>query len=346
MKKTKLFTLAGILCMLFLALSVPAYAAKLRGLQQEGSDYYYYRKGEPVTNCWKKIDGNKYYFGEDGKAYRKYQQIGDSSYYFNADGTLQYSTFLKGKKLYRINPLTGEVLKVISKNSKMICLTFDDGPWNSSTDSVIRTLKANNVAATYFIIGSNTQYYGSKLKAEYALGCDIGNHTWSHLVGTSSTSVSTFVNEIQNGNKALERYGIPAAKYFRAPGGGVMGNGKYNAATEAAARQLGLPVFYWSKQSNDCAGASVSSIISNCTSNLSDGHIVLMHDSYATTAQALPSILRILKQQNYEPVTLTEFAMCRGITYHAGSLYSRYDPQKGRMLKYTPGGSSFYWGAE
>ncbi len=49
-------------------LQVQAASVK-KGLKKEGKYYYYYVNGQRVKNTWKTVNGRKYYFGSNGRAY-------------------------------------------------------------------------------------------------------------------------------------------------------------------------------------------------------------------------------------------------------------------------------------
>ncbi|RNL41362.1 hypothetical protein DMP06_01885, partial [Slackia equolifaciens] len=56
------------------------------GLIQEGSNYkYILDDGSLLINSWKDVEDKRYYFGEDGYAFKWGHQIGGKFYYFNSD---------------------------------------------------------------------------------------------------------------------------------------------------------------------------------------------------------------------------------------------------------------------
>jgi hypothetical protein len=60
-----------------------------------------------------------------------------------------------------------------------VALTFDDGP-GPSTGTLLDTLAAAHVHATFFVIGRNVQALPALVTREAAEGHVVGNHTWSH----------------------------------------------------------------------------------------------------------------------------------------------------------------------
>lgn len=70
-----------------------------------------------------------------------------------------------------------------ARKSKVIYLTFDDGPIAIVTPWVLKTLKNFNAKATFFCIGENitkNPEIFTQLKTD---GHAIGNHTYNHLKG-------------------------------------------------------------------------------------------------------------------------------------------------------------------
>ena len=64
---------------------------------------------------------------------------------------------------------------------KLLALTFDDGPNTTVTPMVLDRLERFGVPATFFVIGQNlTKEVLPMLKRQGELGCEWGNHSWSH----------------------------------------------------------------------------------------------------------------------------------------------------------------------
>ena len=70
----------------------------VRELRVEGNKIFYYYKGKMVRNKWKRYEGYKYYFGEDGYACIGGSKIGNKAYVFDENGHLLENQ--KGKENY------------------------------------------------------------------------------------------------------------------------------------------------------------------------------------------------------------------------------------------------------
>jgi peptidoglycan-N-acetylglucosamine deacetylase len=98
-----------------------------------------------------------------------------------------------GKRSMEIDPGSGLAVDenytrfatsyVISRSGykeKTIALTIDDGPASPYTAQMLDELKAENVQATFFLIGQNAERYPNLVKRIWREGHEIGNHTFTH----------------------------------------------------------------------------------------------------------------------------------------------------------------------
>ena len=100
-KKSKKSGKKGIFVLLgALVLAAVVLLAIPNGMKEKDGRKYYYRWGSPVTG-WQEIDGNTYYFEEDGKAAVAWQTFDGDTYYFGWDGVMVTGwQTLSGTKYY------------------------------------------------------------------------------------------------------------------------------------------------------------------------------------------------------------------------------------------------------
>ena len=91
----------------------------------------------------------------------------------------QFPTWLQ--RLYR-----GIVWRM-NPSSKVVYLTFDDGPIPECTPQVLDVLLEHNVKATYFMVAENAQRYPEILQRVRKEGHSVGNHTYHHLRGCKTS---------------------------------------------------------------------------------------------------------------------------------------------------------------
>src|SRR5690348_9090358 len=95
-------------------------------------------------------------------------------------------------------------------------------------------------------------------------------------------------NELSQDNTAIQNAGAPKPTLYRAP------YGELNATIRQAASDLGLYAMTWDVDSGDWNGASTAAIVS-ANNQLQNGQVILMHDGYANTNNAIAQIASNLR---------------------------------------------------
>ncbi|MEU7916627.1 polysaccharide deacetylase family protein [Microbispora bryophytorum] len=175
-------------------------------------------------------------------------------------------------------------------SSGYVGLTYDDGPNPSNTTNLLNTLRSNGLRATFFNIGQNAQNNPSLVRAQVDAGMWVGNHSWTHPHLTQMSS-SQIQSELQRTQQAIQQATGTAPKLFRPP------YGETNSTLKSVEQQLGLREIIWDVDSQDWNGASTSQIV-QAAGRLQNGQIILMHDQYATTVQAISQIAANLRSRN------------------------------------------------
>ena len=97
----------------------------------------------------------------------------------------------------------------------------------------------------------------------------------------------------------------------------------YGLMTEAEAAALSVPLVNWSVDTEDWRtkdSGKILDLIYRCTG---DGDIVLLHDRYQNTVDAVLMAIEHLQQQGYVFVTVAELLEIKGIAPQAGETYRR-----------------------
>lgn len=184
---------------------------------------------------------------------------------------------------------------------KLIALTFDDGPWPTTTAQILAILKKNNIKATFFMVGQPLQHYPQLAQQVVAEGHAIGNHTWHHWY--QQMSPATAASEIERTTALLYKITGFKTHLFRPPGG-LLHNGLANHA-----KQQKYLIALWSADSKDYSRPSVPALIHNILKDARPGGMLLLHDGggdRSRTVQALPEIIADLQSQGYQFVTVPE----------------------------------------
>lgn len=188
----------------------------------------------------------------------------------------------------------------LDSRQKAIALTFDDGPWPTTTVQILDILKQNNIKGTFFWVGRYLQVYPELGKKVAQAGHAIGNHTWNHQYIKYNEEGAA--REIDRTTSLIEELTGIRTYMFRPPGG-ILNNG-----LAAYAQKKNYTVVMWSADSLDWRTAT-QSLMENVMRQANSGGIVLMHDgggNRSKTVEALPKIIAKLKKEGYTFVTVPE----------------------------------------
>ena len=208
-------------------------------------------------------------------------------------------------------PLPVEVSK-FDPAKPMVALTFDDGP-SVNTASIIETLNEYGVHATFFMVGDNVKMYPERVKMVYDAGCEVGNHTVNHkdLKKLSKEEIKKEIEDNQaNINAAL---GITISSPVRPPYGNV---------NDSVREVCQHPMFNWSVDTLDWKSRNADAVFEEVKKSTKDGSIILMHDLYASTAEAVKQVVPWLIEQGYQICSVSEMFTARGVTLENGHLYN------------------------
>jgi peptidoglycan/xylan/chitin deacetylase (PgdA/CDA1 family) len=187
---------------------------------------------------------------------------------------------------------------------KEVVLTFDDGPWPVNTPAVLKALEDECTKGLFFTIGKHATYHPEILRQVYAAGHTVGTHTWSHvnLNGKKMTDQMD-KDEIEKGISAVKWAlgGPDPAPFFRFP------ELQHNPNAVAYLGQRNVAMFSTDLDSFDFRKTQtpdkVVSTVMGKLDKLGKG-IILMHDFQKHTADALPTLLRRLKEGGYKVVQI------------------------------------------
>jgi peptidoglycan/xylan/chitin deacetylase (PgdA/CDA1 family) len=185
---------------------------------------------------------------------------------------------------------------------KEIVLTFDDGPWPENTPSVLKTLANECTTGVFFPIGKHATYYPEILKQVAAAGHTIGSHTWSHETLTNKKLTDDQrKEEIEKGVSAIKwALGTSPSPFFRFPAL----QHPPEMVTYLGTRNIAI--FSCDLDSFDFKARNAQQVIDVTMKKLDKlgKGIILMHDFHKHTAEALPALLRKLKEGGYKVVQM------------------------------------------
>ncbi|MBR4728415.1 MAG: polysaccharide deacetylase family protein [Clostridia bacterium] len=209
--------------------------------------------------------------------------------------------------------LEGVDLTGIDLNKPMIALTFDDGPgYNEASDRILDVLEQYGVTATFFMIGENVLDHPENVKRKAALHCEIGNHTMRHdHIGSRVTQ-----KDIIDCSDAIYQTAGVRPTCFRSPGGNTTELIRQECAKE------NMPLYYWSVDTQDWKYRNADHVYNAVMNNVADGDIILMHEIYVSTADAVARMIPALLDQGYQLVTCRQLIAAKsGKAPESGTQY-------------------------
>ena len=218
------------------------------------------------------------------------------------------------KKVQAENPELYNALQN-KEDVKHAYLTFDDGP-SANTVKILDFLAANNIKATFFVIGTqnNDDIYKRIVNEGHTLAIHSNTHDYSEIY----VSQATFMKDIQTLSDKLFNITGVRPKVLRFPGGSNNTISKRYSQSDLMDKLVkhvgeeGYIYYDWNVDSMDASAnrqdknVIVSSVLEGAKNKTSA--IILMHDAAAktTTVEALPEIVEGLRKEGFVFDKITE----------------------------------------
>lgn len=205
------------------------------------------------------------------------------------------------------------------KPVKAIALTFDDGPDTGDTKAttmILNVLEETGAKATFFVVGQAAAEWfptsGSEaMKRAVSLGCEIGTHTYSHE-NLNKADDDVIAEEVEKSCQVIENITGQKVKLMRPP---------YGNANENVLSKVDLPMIQWDVDTLDWETKDPDKTVENILDSIKPGSIVLMHDIYGQTAEAVEKVIPKLMEEGYQLVTVSELFELYGKTLEGHQQY-------------------------
>lgn len=231
-----------------------------------------------------------------------------------SDGSDSFVIDTSNNSVSRINKTNYEydvvINRKIDKSKKMIALTFDDGP-NYNTSKIIDVLNKYDIKATFFVLGNRAINNKDILKKMADSGMEIGNHTYNHLLLTKYDE-NKIRSEIEDTSEVIYSATKKRPKLLRP---------SYGSVNNKIKKVANMPIIIWDIDTLDWKYHNSKRITSRVVNKVRDGDIILMHDIYSASLNALSNIIPILQDNGYEFVTIDELFYYKGISLENGKVY-------------------------
>ena len=201
-----------------------------------------------------------------------------------------------------------------AKPTKKVAMTFDDGPHKTYTVGIANELAKYGFHATFFVVGNRVDgtSYGGGSAMQYVLekGNEIAIHGYTHMYYYDSCSDERYNSEISKTLEAIKEFAPEYdVKLMRPIGGSISKTRIENSPYSIILWNVDSEDWKQKYSSGDNANKKknkIDKIVSNVMSNVDDGDIILMHDIYESTYDAVKVLLPLLQAKGYEVVTVSE----------------------------------------
>ena len=187
----------------------------------------------------------------------------------------------------------------VQTSEKKAAITFDCAWGADDIDSILGTLQKENVKVTFFMVGEWIKKYPGKVKSISKHGHDVANHSDTHSYLTQ-LSYDKVKKEIGKTNSDIFNLTGKKCTLFRAP------YGDYNDKVVKAAAEEGQFTIQWDVDSLDWKDLDTQAICARIMSKVNNGSIILLHNDTKYTKDALPKIIKGLKEKGYTLVPVSE----------------------------------------
>jgi peptidoglycan/xylan/chitin deacetylase (PgdA/CDA1 family) len=208
----------------------------------------------------------------------------------------------------------------IDPSKPMLALTFDDGPQRQSL-RVLQALNQNGARATFFILGKNIAGNEDIIRQIAKGGHELAVHSWSHPNFTRISESAVRSQVTRTMDKIHEITG-QTPRLVRTP------YGASNRVSRRPLTELGLPLILWSVDSLDWKTLNAAKTIATIKEKAANGAIILCHDIWDSTGQAMEIVLPELIGMGYQLVTVSEMMSFREELLKPGWEYGFLDVKK------------------
>lgn len=171
--------------------------------------------------------------------------------------------------------------------------------WNADDiDSILETLKENNVKITFFIVGDWADKYPEAVKKIYEAGHEIGSHSNTHP-HVNQLSAEKNLEEIKISISKIEKITGQSINLYRIP------YGEYNDTVIQTAQENNYYTIQWNIDTLDYKNLTGEEMWDRIKNKLEKGSIILSHNGTKHTADSLDMLIKNIKAQGFEITTVS-----------------------------------------
>lgn len=216
------------------------------------------------------------------------------------------------------NPVFSPLKEVVTDGdkkaeTKRAYLTFDDGP-SGNTGEILDILDANDVKATFFVVGRGDEYYDT-YRDIVGRGHTLALHSYTHDYDKIYASLDDFAEDIEELRNLLYDVTGVNCVYYRFPGGSSNTVSKVDMDTLIDyVESQGLIYYDWNALNNDavCGSYTPEQLVDNIMKDAvcHDDVVILMHDLDARhcTVESLQMLIDELRAEGFTLLPIDENA--------------------------------------
>ena len=198
----------------------------------------------------------------------------------------------------------------VERADNKIAVTFDVAWENSNTDELLNILNEYDAKATFFITGDWCDRYPDDVKKFADAGHEIENHSDQHP-HVEGINVNDLINDTRECSRKIKMITGKEPVLYRAP------YGEYDDSLLTTLEGMGLKTIQWDVDSVDWNKPTSEQITKKVLENTKSGSILLFHNDLQNTTEAMPNILKGLKEKGFEFVTVDELILHDNYTIDA-----------------------------
>jgi len=183
--------------------------------------------------------------------------------------------------------------------SKGFALTFDDGPDPERTPALLDLLAAQQVRATFFLIGRNVEAHPAIARRIVEDGHALGGHTYTHRE-LPTLDLPSLSDELERCRLVIADSTGVDTRLVRPP------RGRVDWRTLRAVGQRGYTLVHWSRTYSDYRRDGSEALLARMRATPPlPRDVILLHDTVVDTPVALATELPAMRSRGLAFLTLT-----------------------------------------
>lgn len=257
---------------------------------QAADEYAVQPQDAKIDRVWKAIPGYNGVEVDINSSYKKMKKDGK----FNENKLV----FKQIPPKVHLNDLTPAPIYRGNPDKPMVSFLINVAWGNEYLPSILKTLKDNNIHATFFLEGRWVKKNPDIAKMIVDSGHEVGNHSYTHPDMKILTS-DRVREQLINTNQVIKATTGEQVRLFAPP------SGSYRDEVVDIAHSMNLRTIMWSVDTIDWQKPSPETIVNRVISKVHPGALILMHPT-DSTAKALQQLITDIKAKQLRIGTVSK----------------------------------------